>query len=262
MDGCGDRARRRPRTAVDSPPCLNGEVRVLTCNLFSGRAYAAALRAVIEREEIDIVCAQELSTALASELSRLLPYGDVSHEQVVRGNGIASRFPVEISRIRMPKRDGFVATLRPEHWEGLPRPIQIVNVHISGPHLWPYLPHPVRRGRQLAALLAHCEAYADIPHAILGDFNSSPVWPVYRRIATRYVDAVKTVTAAPSSTWPCIPALGIRGLLRIDHCFVHRLVARLARVVEISGSDHLGLCVDLAAHGTASSSDMRRALEQ
>lgn len=231
---------------------MNPRIRVLSCNLFSGRADAAALRAVIEQDGVDIVCVQELSPLLAKELSRPMPHGDLS--EALRGNGIASRLPVEITRIRMPKRDGMVATLRPEHWEGLPLPIQVVNVHISGPHLWPYRPHPVRRGRQLAALLADRQAHADIPHAIVGDFNSSPVWPVYRRIAARYVDAVAAVTTAPRGTWPCIPALGIRGLLRIDHCFVHRLVARSARVIAIPGSDHLALCVDLEVPDAAGKS--------
>lgn len=225
---------------------MNREIRVLSCNLFSGRADPAALLDTIETDGVDIVCAQELSPALAAELSRSLPYGDVFHEQVARGNGIASRFPVEMARIRMPKRDGFVATLSPEHWGGLPQPVQIVNVHISGPHLWPYFPHPVRRGRQLAALLADRRAHAAVPHAILGDFNSSPAWPLYRRMAARYVDGAAAVAASPANTWPRIPALGIRGLLRIDHCFLHRLVARSASVVEIRGSDHMGLRVDLA----------------
>ncbi|MGH8223426.1 MAG: endonuclease/exonuclease/phosphatase family protein [Woeseiaceae bacterium] len=229
---------------------MNREIRVLSCNLYSGRADPGALLGIVERDGVDIVCAQELSRPLAAALSRHLPYGDVTHEQIVRGNGIASRFPVDISRIRMPKRDGFVAALSPQHWGGLPCPIEIVNVHISGPHLWPYFPHPVCRHRQLEALLAERAARVDVPHAILGDFNSSPIWTVYRRMAARYVDAM-AASGTPRNTWPRVPALGIRGLLRIDHCFLRGLAARATAVVELPGSDHFGLRVDLVVDETA-----------
>jgi len=52
--------------------------------------------------------------------------------------------------------------------------------------------------------------------------------------------------AKPRPTWPHLPALGFKGLLRIDHCFVSRLCALRVQVVPIAGSDHLGLCVDVA----------------
>ena len=223
-------------------------IRVLSCNLRSGRADGSALANLIVDESIDIVCAQELSRNLAKRISAQLPFGDMSHRQIHRGNGIACRRPVTTERIRMPKRDGWVATLSPEHWSGLPRAIQIVNVHISGPHLWPYFPHPVRRRAQLMALLDNRAREDNIPHAIFGDFNSSPIWPVYKQMAARYVDGAigrdKPETNV-GGTWPYLPRVGIRGLLRIDHCFLSKLVARRIRKVEMPGSDHLGLLAEI-----------------
>ena len=40
-------------------------------------------------------------------------------------------------------------------------------------------------------------------------------------------------------------ALGIRGLIRFDHCFLSGLSALKTRVVPVRESDHLGLCVDV-----------------
>ncbi len=106
---------------------------------------------------------------------------------------------------------------------------------------------PSRRG-QLQQLLSFLDEQPLLPKAILGDFNSSPIWPVYRRLAARLTDAAAAVApdSGPRPTWPHFPWLGIRGLIRIDHCFLTTgLSALSARVVPVRGSDHLGLCVDV-----------------
>lgn len=223
-------------------------IRALTCNLRGGRASANALTDLIVGESVDVLCAQELSHDLAESISAQLPYGDMSHDQIQKGNGIATRYPVKMDRIRMPKRDGWVAGLSPDHWPSLPFAVEIANVHISGPHTWPYFPHPVRRKAQVTALLEHHERKADVPHAVFGDFNASPSWPVYKRMVSRYVDgALESCdqNSGNGDTWPYMPLLGIRGLLRIDHCFLWKLSAEKLQTVEIPGSDHLGLLVDI-----------------
>ncbi|MEL7312241.1 MAG: endonuclease/exonuclease/phosphatase family protein [Pseudomonadota bacterium] len=229
-------------------------IRVLSCNLRAGRASASALTDLIRRESVDVVCAQELSVALAETIAAELPYGDLGHGQIPRGNAIACRLPVEVSRISMPKRDGWIARLSPEHWDALPIAVEIVNVHISGPHTWPYFPHPVRRKTQLRALLSNHAQKKDTPHAVFGDFNASPIWPAYRRMLSRYVDGVIGAADIPTKsvrTWPYLPKLGVRGLLRIDHCFLWQLAAASVRTVEIPGSDHLGLLIDLSSRASS-----------
>lgn len=224
-------------------------VTVLSCNLLSGRADAKALLQIVDERSVDIVCAQELSPPLAAALAGRLPYGDLTHDQVDRGSGIASRAPVKLRRLDLARRRaGWVARLAPADWETLPVPIELVNVHIAAPHLWPYFPNRVRRRTQLEVLLADRAQTADVPHAIIGDFNATPAWPVYRRMAAVYEDAAVTVCkgkAPPANTWPSIPALGLRGLLRIDHCFTQGLVARSVDTIVMPGSDHLALCAVL-----------------
>lgn len=223
-------------------------IRVLSCNLFRGRADAAALEDIVGDRGIDVVCAQEVSVALAGRLAAMLPHGDVAQDRALRGNAVACRYPVAARRIPIPRRSGCVVRLAPPAWPGITRPIEIVNVHIAAPHLWPYFPRRVRRHAQLETLLADRRLSQEEPQAIIGDFNASPCWPVYRRMAARYADAALAdrpgVMAGP--TWPRLTALGLDGLLRIDHCFLRGLDVRSCTTLRIPGSDHLGLLVELA----------------
>jgi endonuclease/exonuclease/phosphatase family metal-dependent hydrolase len=58
-------------------------------------------------------------------------------------------------------------------------------------------------------------------------------------------------------TWPYMPWIGIKGLFRIDHCFLWKLSAERAHVMEIPGSDHLGLLVDINVRQGIASDNQR-----
>ena len=73
-------------------------IRVLSCNLFFGRADPAALRALLEDHAVDIACIQELTARLAPGIAAALPYGDLADAGSPAGNGIASRLPVTVHR--------------------------------------------------------------------------------------------------------------------------------------------------------------------
>ncbi len=225
-------------------------IRILTANLFGGRADADALVELIERLRVDVACVQELSPQLADAISQVLPEGRLGSDRWAknRGLGIACRRRAEIDHFPLPKRDGWTARLSPEDWDQLQAPVEIVNVHIIAPHALPYFPRRATRRGQLAHLLRFLDREPHVPRAILGDFNASPIWPLYRRLASRLTDAaaaVATENSGPRPTWPHLPILGIRGLIRIDHCFLSGLSALSVQVVPIRGSDHLGLCVDV-----------------
>jgi len=225
-------------------------IRVLSCNLFFGRANAAALNRTIAENEVDIVCAQEVSPDLAASLLNILPYGDVDRPGLKRDNGIVSRLPIELDVIDMPGRMGRVASLSPEHWPQLQHRLQIATVHIQAPQKWPWFPNPVRRRDQLAALLRYRDK-ASCPYAVLGDFNASPAWPLYRQMAARHQDAALLAQSTVKATWPAISQWGFSGLFRIDHCFLHRLGIASFRTVALPGSDHSGLLVDLTENSAS-----------
>jgi len=96
------------------------------------------------------------------------------------------------------------------------------------------------------------EAYLDSTpgrrRAVVGDFNATPLWPVYRRLATRLTDAAAHVARregrrAPR-TWG--PSSRSPRILRIDHAFVNRLTVEGVRAVSVRGADHSALIVDLS----------------
>jgi endonuclease/exonuclease/phosphatase family metal-dependent hydrolase len=230
---------------------MNSSLRILTANLFSGRADPAALGELIEELEVDIVCVQELGPRIAEPLSRLLPGGELGSGEIARGLGIACRHDAVVRQFSLPKRDGWVARLSPTSWSQIDEPIEIVNVHIMAPHTWPYFPRRLTRHGQLSSLIRFLDDDPHVPRAILGDFNASPVWPLYRRLASKLTDAaVEGMRGGPGRhlTWPHLPSIGIKGIFQIDHCFLSNLTATNVQVVAIPGSDHLGLCVDVMAN--------------
>jgi endonuclease/exonuclease/phosphatase family metal-dependent hydrolase len=234
---------------------VNTPLRILTANLFGGRADPVALAELIEELAVDVACVQELNPRLADALSRLLPWGQLGPNEIGRGLGIACRHDAEVKQFYLPKRLGWVARLSPTNWSQIGEPIEIVNVHIMGPHTWPYFPRRLTRQGQLSGLLSFVDREPHIPRAILGDFNSSPIWPLYRRLAAQLTDSVVVGTRGGSNrylTWPHLPLIGIRGLFRIDHCFLSNLTALDVQVVSLPGSDHLGLCVDVILGETTS----------
>ena len=222
-------------------------LRILSCNLQRGAASAGPLTQLLETLSVDVVCAQESNRTLGSAMAELLPEGNLHEAWRYRGVGFGARRAVKLSRFAMPRRDGWAVELSPTVWTGLSESLTIVNVHILGPHLWPYFPNPLRRRQQLKALAGFLDDLDGRPFAVLGDFNASPLWPFYRFMKKRYQDAALSADRdrpAPP-TWPHWPRLGIRGLIRIDHCFLSRLRARSSKLVELPGSDHFGLLVDL-----------------
>lgn len=83
---------------------------------------------------------------------------------------------------------------------------------------------------------------------LVGDFNSTPYWPAYRRIASQFTDAAVAVatrrgrsTRATWGPWPGAPKL-----FRIDHGFVRDIEVEEFRVLEIVGSDHSAFVMDLS----------------
>jgi len=163
------------------------------------------------------------------------------------GGGIALARPGEVGRIPLAHRDGFRVTLRPEAWPELTAPLEILGVHIHAPHasLGRGL---VRRPPQLRDLLRHLEAPAPGGRVVVGDFNATPLWPLYRRMTRRMTDAAVDLARRegrrPERTWG--PRPGGSALLRIDHGFVEGVAPERFQVVSVEGSDHRALVLDVS----------------
>jgi len=220
-------------------------LRILSANLQNGGARPEAFAELVETCGPDAVVVQELAPEQADALARVLPHGELAPDRTHTGMGIALRRPARLARLPLAHRSAHLAALEPADWPELSRPVEIVNVHILAPHCHPAWAQPWRRRRQLQALLAHVEADPERARAVVGDFNATPIWPVYRRLARSLEDLALAHARArgtrPARTWP-----RWRGapLLRIDHCFGSGLVVESFEVVDLPGSDHYAIVVD------------------
>lgn len=224
---------------------MSGVLRVISANLGAGRGEPEAFAEQVLALRADVVCAQEITPDQAEMLSQVLPHGRLEPRDDCHGMGIALRAPAAMGRIPLRFRDARVAVLDPADWPDLSRPWEIVNVHMASPAMWPVHRQPAVRRDQLRGLLAHLDTAPARRRAVVGDFNASPVWPLYRRMARRFTDVMRAHARArgerPRRTWPHWPRL-----FRIDHCFAEDLAVEDVEVLPIRGSDHHALRVDFA----------------
>jgi endonuclease/exonuclease/phosphatase family metal-dependent hydrolase len=218
-------------------------------NLANGGAHPSGVEALIGALDPDILAAQELAPEQASVIGRLLPFGRLDPARNGTGMGLALRDPARVWRLPMPGRDAYIADVALPDPTGRATGLEVINVHLAAPHvppLWRTLAH---RRAQLRVLSAHLDA-ARRPRAVVGDLNSTPAWPAYRRLRSRLADAAaeaaQRLAVRPARTWGPTPR-GPR-LFRIDHALVHDVVVGHVGVQRIPGSDHCALLVDLTAN--------------
>jgi endonuclease/exonuclease/phosphatase family metal-dependent hydrolase len=235
---------------------MGSHLRVFSGNLMNGAADPEAFADLVRRSDADVVVVQELSPEQAHALGRVFPHGRLEPARDFTGMGIAVRHPAEFDRVPLACRDAWIARLDPAHWPALTGALEIVNVHIAspamGPHEWSRF--QLRR-TQARGLLEYLDRTPGQTRAVLGDFNATPAWPLYRMLARRLEDLALTHArnrdAKPARTWA--RWVGGPPLLRIDHCFGSGLRVDDFQVVAISGSDHSGLVVDLSVGERATS---------
>jgi endonuclease/exonuclease/phosphatase family metal-dependent hydrolase len=163
--------------------------------------------------------------------------------------GIAVRYPAEFDRVPLAFRDARIARLESAHWPTLTGALEIVNVHIASP-AWGLqaLTRFRYRRAQIRGLIEYLDGTPGRSRAVLGDFNATPAWPLYRVVAGRLEDLALTHArsrdAKPARTWA--RWVGGPPLLRIDYCFGSGVRVDDFQVVAIRGSDHSGLVVDLS----------------
>jgi len=230
---------------------LGGTLRIVSANLWNGRAHPKAFAELIAGLEADVVATQEMTPEQADALCAVLPHGELTPARNHSGMGIATRWPVHTSRIPLDCRSAPVIRLDPGDWPSLRSPLEVINVHICAPHVVrPRLGLAVRP-RQLRDFERFLAGEGSGPlrdsRVVVGDFNSTPLWPAYRWFARRFTDAANAVAGKlgrpARPTWA--PWYGAPRLLRIDHAFVRGFEVEEFQVVDVRGSDHAAVVVDL-----------------
>lgn len=196
-------------------------IRILTTSLYNGRANPASLETALAAYSPHVVCAQELAPNAAEALQAWGTTALLDPRLDLTGMGIAVRGPAELRRLDFPNRRPVAALLRAVDWD-TGGDIEIVNAHLVNP-----IARPIRRSNRLRkaelAALEHILGNGRRPEArvLVGDLNSSPAWPLYRRLNRMAIDAA----AAAGTTRRCWgPWPGSPRLLRIDHAFVQGLI--------------------------------------
>jgi endonuclease/exonuclease/phosphatase family metal-dependent hydrolase len=214
--------------------------RLLTANLFNGRAKPDTLARVLAEVDPDVAAFQELGPNSAFVVRAAFAHGHLDPRPDYRGKGVVGKAPLEVAPVPMDHRSGWSARLDPGDWPGLPMPLHVINVHLVNP-----IDRPVRRAietrrRQLAALRTFVGGLGE-PYLIVGDMNATRWWPAYRELRRLGVDAARATETA-QRTWA--PRWWMPRLLRIDYVFAHGVRPLGTRTIGIRGTDHSGLVVD------------------
>lgn len=221
----------------------------MSANLCWGRADPERLLALVRRLGVDVVGFQELGQEQAEAVAQELPYGILSPSSDATGTGVALRRPAKIDVIPMAFRPLHTALLDPVDWPELDDEIEFASTHLAAPHVKPLGSGFAKRRRQIRDIECYLGSTPWERLVLVGDFNATPSWPAYQRIASQLTDAAVDVAdmrgRALRRTWGPWP--GAPRCLRLDHAFLRNLRAVDFQVVEIAGSDHDAIVVDLCS---------------
>jgi endonuclease/exonuclease/phosphatase family metal-dependent hydrolase len=219
----------------------------MSANLRNGGADPGALADLVHRVAPHAVLVQELTPEQARALAAVMPAGELAPARDHQGMGIALRMPGTVRRLPLPGRDALLTELAPD---GLPR-VELVNVHLIAPHVLPLWRTLTTRRGQVRGLLRHLGQGPRRARVLMGDLNATPVWPAYRRLVPRLTDAAVAAARGnghrPQRTWGPWP--GAPGLFRIDHALVSGLTVLALQVLDLPGSDHRAVVVDVGPPG-------------
>lgn len=215
---------------------------VVSANVYRGKADPAALVALVERNEADLLAVQELTPRFARGLReagifRRLPHAVVEVRQGAAGGGIYSRLPLRPIASGSPTffRQPRVALTFPDG-----RRIRVADVH------------PLTPGR--TGIDVWEDSLGDLPSTgeetpwvLVGDFNATLDHSRLRQVLDRgYRDAGAVAGQGLVPTWPNrdhdLPLV-----ITIDHVLADsRLGVVEYGVEDLSGSDHRSVHAELA----------------
>ncbi len=215
-------------------------IRVITANLLNGRATPSALKRLLRAERPHVFAAQELAPNAARVVADEMHHGVLNPRIDYHGNGLALRREGVVERFDLDHRQALRALLVPELWPELTLPLEVITVHIASPVVRPFGKSREMRRRQIEQLMEHVRAEPRV-RIVLGDFNATPLWPAYRKVAAVMTDAPRAV-GSHARTWA--PTWWMPRLLRIDHVFSQGLIPIKSRTRRVLRSDHSALVVD------------------
>ncbi|MEU6604030.1 endonuclease/exonuclease/phosphatase family protein [Streptomyces shenzhenensis] len=229
------------RSAEPTGPPLAG-LRVLTSNVEFGRG-TGSLVPEIRRWKPDVVFVAECERGCRATLERDLGAA-YPGRQTVAADGSAGS--VILSRHPLRGTAGVPGTL------GMPGAVADVRGHavrLQLAHPMPPLPRQIGVWRrELGRLRQFAAADPAAPTVLAGDFNASQDHAAFRRLLdTGLQDATRIAGHDRTPSWPARTAR-VAGT-QIDHVLVSAdFSATDARFLDLAGTDHRALLVDLTLH--------------
>ena len=231
----------RPRAIPRPQPGASGPMlRVLTFNMFFGRADAEVAVARVRQAGVDVLFLQELTADAVTRLKQagledLMPFALLDLRGGSRGSGIYSRFPLSEGPQVAPTH-----MAQPTALVELPGgdAVELVCVH-------PVTPTLGRGGAaRWRAELGVLPPPGKLPRVLAGDFNATLDHAVFRDVLRLgYADAALQAGNALTRTWG---PPGNGAVLTLDHVLVDRRCAVLACAVHvIPGSDHRAVYAEI-----------------
>lgn len=223
--------------------------RVMTVNVYKGRANAEEIVNLVRDQRVEILAMQETTDEFVAALDAAgikdyLPYSQVSTSDGIYGNGLWSATPlsdpadddVNSSASFMP--GGTVTFKTPDG----NLPIRFVSVHTTSPKngYW-------RQWKRSIDELALMRSHTDTRYIFMGDFNATYDHAPFRDfLGNRFTDAAWQSGHGFTFTWPAdIPMMP--RFAGIDHIVLDRnIVAGQIQVKQVSGSDHAALLATIA----------------
>ena len=223
--------------------------RVMTVNVYKGRADAEEIVNLVRDQRVEILAMQETTDEFVAALDAAgikdyLPYSQVSTSDGIYGNGLWSATPlsdpadddVNSSASFMP--GGTVTFKTPDG----NLPIRFVSVHTTSPKngYW-------RQWKRSIDELALMRSHTDTRYIFMGDFNATVDHAPFRDfLGNRFTDAAWQSGHGFTFTWPAdIPMMP--RFAGIDHIVLDRnIVAGQIQVKQVSGSDHAALLATIA----------------
>ncbi|GAB2651905.1 endonuclease/exonuclease/phosphatase family protein [Saccharopolyspora gloriosae] len=221
-----------PRAIPDSPTPVQGSpLRVLSVNLFFGRAQADRVVDLVRDGRIDVLSLQELTPQAVAELDRaglaeLLPHRVLHSGPRADGTGIASRYPLRELALVPP-----TSLAQPSALIDLPGPrdVEFVAVH-------PIYPMGADTADGWLRELTALPRPGGAARVLAGDFNATlDHSPLRALLGGGYADAAEVTGGGLTPTW----GAGWMPRATIDHVLTSEgLVTQDYAVFDVPGSDH------------------------
>lgn len=235
--------------AAASANTADGYARVMTCNVYKGRADAKAIVEAVRDQRVEVLALQETTDDFVQRLNdagieRYLPYAHVASSDGVFGNGVWSATPMDgVADDEVNSIASFMPAGTVRFNDGKTR-VRFVSVHTTSPvpGYWAYWKRSLDE-------LGRLRSRNETTYVFMGDFNATWDHASFREfLGDRFQDATRLSGHGFTFTWPADRA-PIPEFAGIDHIVLDRgMRSGQMQVLPITGSDHAALLATIAVN--------------